>query len=84
MNFEEKYIQGRKLGNGKFSVVYQCQNRNTGEIVAMKMIDKSKLNDREREFLREEIQISKIVRHPNIVLMRDSFESRDNQYIVMD
>lgn len=24
MNFAEKYIQGRKLGNGKFSVVYQC------------------------------------------------------------
>ena len=40
INFDEKYIRGPKLGNGKFSVVYQCKNKETQEIVAAKQINK--------------------------------------------
>ena len=29
LSFEEKYLKGRKLGKGKFSTVYQCQNKET-------------------------------------------------------
>ena len=36
LSFDDKYIKGRKLGNGKFSTVFQCQNRETQEVVAMK------------------------------------------------
>jgi len=35
-SFESKYIKGSKLGNGKFSVVYQCQNKQTQELIAAK------------------------------------------------
>ena len=50
----------------------------------MKVIDKSGLNVREKEFLREEIQIIKLVAHPNIIKMRESFENEKFMYIVMD
>ena len=29
INFDDKYIRGQKLGNGKFSTVYQCKNKET-------------------------------------------------------
>jgi serine/threonine protein kinase len=55
LSFDDRYIKGRKLGNGKFSTVFQCQNRETQEIVAVKQIHKPSLTEREKEFLREEI-----------------------------
>mmetsp|Transcript_25014 Transcript_25014/g.46738 ORF Transcript_25014/g.46738 Transcript_25014/m.46738 type:complete len:236 (-) Transcript_25014:112-819(-) len=41
-------------------------------------------NEREREALRTEIAILKLVRHPNIISMRDIFESSTAIYIVME
>ena len=67
LSFEEKYNKGKKLGNGKFATVYQCLNKDTGEVVAMKQIDKTSLSERERDFLREENQITKLISHKNIV-----------------
>lgn len=84
LNFEDKYIKGRKLGKGKFSTVYECQNKETGEIVAMKHIHKPSLSEREREFLREEIQIIKLISHPNIVTMRETYETDKYMFIIMD
>ena len=75
LSFEETYIQGRKLGNGKFSTVYQCQNKDTQDIIAMKQIDKSSLTEREKDFLREEIQIIRLISHKNIVQMKEVYES---------
>ena len=48
------------------------------------MIIKSDLNDKEKEFLREEIQIIKLIAHPYIIKMRESFECEKFIYIVMD
>lgn len=84
LSFEEKYIRGRKLGKGKFSTVFQCQNKETQEVVAVKQIHKPSLTDREKEFLREEIQIIKLISHPNIVKMRESYETDKYMYIIMD
>lgn len=84
LNFDDKYTKGRKLGKGKFSTVYECQNKETGEIVAMKHIHKPSLSEREKEFLREEIQIIKLISHPNIVTMRETYETDKYMYIIMD
>jgi serine/threonine protein kinase len=45
------------IGKGKFSQVYMCRKKDNNEPVAMKQIDKMELTMREKEFLREEIQI---------------------------
>lgn len=84
LNFEDKYQKGRKLGNGKFSTVWQSQNRETLENVAVKLIDKRSLTDKEKDFLREENQIIRLISHPNIVQMRESFETENHIYIVME
>jgi serine/threonine protein kinase len=45
------------------------------EFLAMKLIDKKSLSRKEREFLRDEIQIIRSICHPNVVEMRDAFET---------
>ena len=50
----------------------------------MKHIHKPSLTDREREFLREEIQIIKLISHPNIVCMRETYETEKYMYIIME
>ena len=56
-----------EIGRGKFSVVHNVRHRETNELFAMKFIDKNRLTPREKEFLREEIQIVKMINHPNVV-----------------
>jgi serine/threonine protein kinase len=84
LSFEAKYNKGKKLGNGKFATVYQCLNKDTGAIVAMKQIDKTSLSERERDFLREENQITKLISHKNIVQMRESYETEQYLHIIME
>lgn len=49
------------------------------------MIDKSQIavDAREKEALRTEIAILRLVRHPHIVRMEEIFESQQHLYIVM-
>lgn len=84
MSFDEKFIRGPQLGKGKFSTVFKCQNKETSEIIAAKQIVKEQLTDKERDFLREEIQIIKLISHKNIVQMRETYETEKNMYIIME
>lgn len=47
-----KYDLKENIGTGKFSEVYKAVHKTTGEEVAIKVIDKNKLNDKEKEMLR--------------------------------
>jgi serine/threonine protein kinase len=64
--------------------VFQCQNKETQDVIAVKHIVKGSLTERERDFLREELQIIRLIAHPNIVQMREIYETEKNIYIVME
>ena len=83
-DFNQVYQRLNEIGKGKFSTVYNVRNRETSELLAMKLIDKNKLSVREKEFLREEIQIVRMIDHPNVVIMKEIFETKDFMYIVME
>lgn len=92
-NFDitKKYERMQQLGKGKFSTVYFARSLmdNDGdydddEVLAMKLIDKQHLTRKEREFLRDEIQIIRSISHPNVVEMHDAFETFTNMYIMME
>ncbi|CAJ1970545.1 unnamed protein product [Sphenostylis stenocarpa] len=66
-----KYEIGRTVGEGTFAKVKFAQNTETGESVAMKVLDRStiikhKMVDQMLEIKRE-ISIMKLVRHPYVV-----------------
>lgn len=67
---KKMYSADRVIGNGSFGIVYQATCNNTGETVAIKKV----LQD--RRYKNRELQIMKIVGHPNIVEVRDCFYSK--------
>ena len=67
---EDVYVMGEELGKGQFSTVVQATHRVSNEAVAVKVIDKRKLGQNEKELLRTEIAILKLVQHPNILQLK--------------
>jgi calcium-dependent protein kinase len=65
------------LGTGSFGTVRKCQDRTTGELLAIKTIKKARVDNVEN--LRREIEILKEVHHPNIIEFHDVYE--DEKYI---
>lgn len=55
IRFKDVYNIGKRLGQGKFATVFQCQNYATKEMAAVKLIEKSQLSSTELQFLQEEI-----------------------------
>lgn len=67
---EDVYTIGEELGSGRFSQVVQATHRVSGETVAVKIINKNKVGLMEKELLRTEIAILKLVEHPNIIRLK--------------
>ena len=83
-NILEIYNITDVLGEGSFSVVKLGINKITQEKVAVKIMDKKKMNSTRLDSARTEIEIMKICQHPNIIHFIDSYENADNIYIFME
>jgi serine/threonine protein kinase len=68
----------RVIGAGSFAKVYSGFNRQTGEEVAVKRMDRHKVEgkDKLQQNLKGEINIMKTLRHPNIVHLYDTVVRR--------
>jgi serine/threonine protein kinase len=82
--FDQFFHLQYKIGMGKFSEVFTALEKDTGEIYAVKVIDKRILNELERELMRSELAILKLINHPNVVKLIDIFDERHKTYVVMD
>lgn len=80
-----KYEVGRTIGEGTFAKVKFAQNIETGESVAMKVLDKGTiLRNKMVDQIKREISVMKIVRHPNIVCLNEVLASRTKIYIILE
>jgi 5'-AMP-activated protein kinase catalytic alpha subunit len=80
-----KYELGRTLGEGTFGKVKHAVNVETNEPVAIKILDKDKIQKQNMGAqIKKEISIMKIVRHPYIVTMREVLASKTKIFIVLD
>jgi serine/threonine protein kinase len=80
-----KYELGDTLGEGTFAKVKHGKNKETGEIVAIKVIDKEKiLKNKMVDQIKREISTMKMVKHPNIVQLLEVMASKTKIYIVME
>ena len=83
-NLNDSYKISNKLGKGKFATVRLGTKITTGEEVAIKIINKEAMDEKELEQARTEIEIMKISKHPYIVKLFDVFENRMHIYIIME
>jgi len=80
----DAYKFEQELGNGAFSVVYQARHTRTGDIVAIKVLDKYKEESRQQMKLKREIAIHQNLDHPNIIKFHQLDEDEDHFYVVME
>lgn len=74
----------QKLGAGFFAVVYQGKCHLDDEVVAVKVIDKTKLSQSERECMFREIAILKSVKSKTLVGLHDAYETTMDLFLVLD
>ena len=83
-NLLDIYEVKQKLGNGKFGLVKLGVNKKTGQNVAIKMMSKKNMEEKDLELLRTEVEILKICQHPYIIKLYEIFENVDYYYIIME
>uniref|UniRef100_A0A8C2ZJV0 non-specific serine/threonine protein kinase n=1 Tax=Cyclopterus lumpus TaxID=8103 RepID=A0A8C2ZJV0_CYCLU len=74
----------RTLGKGNFAVVKLAQHKVTKTQVAIKIIDKTRLNPSNLEKIYREVQIMKLLNHPHIIKLYQVMETKDMLYIVTE
>ncbi|KAJ9674090.1 hypothetical protein PVL29_023564 [Vitis rotundifolia] len=80
-----KYEVGRTIGEGTFAKVKFAQNTETGESVAMKVLDRSTIiKHKMTDQIKREISIMKLVRHPYVVRLHEVLASRTKIYIILE
>lgn len=80
-----RYELGRTLGEGTFAKVKFARNVETGENVAIKILDKEKvLKHKMITQIKREISTMKLIRHPNVIRMHEVMASKTKIYIVLE
>ncbi|CAL1676203.1 unnamed protein product [Lasius platythorax] len=72
------------LGRGHFAVVKLARHVFTGEKVAVKVIDKSKLDEVSRAHLFQEVRCMKLVQHPNVVRLYEVIDTQTKLYLILE
>lgn len=75
-SYVHRLLLGKTLGEGTFGKVRLGTHTLTGEKVAIKILEKDKILDKaDIERVTREIQILKIVRHPNVIQLYEIIET---------
>ncbi|KAI4890573.1 hypothetical protein NFI96_016198 [Prochilodus magdalenae] len=80
----EQYHVLEMIGEGSFGRVYKGRRKFSGQVVALKFIPKVGRSEKELRSLKREIEIMRGLRHPNIVLLLDSFETEREVVVVTE
>ena len=73
----------RTIGRGNFAKVKEVEHRETGEVFAVKMLDKDPDCNAMEDLVRE-VQILSVLRHPNIIRLYAAYESPKRLFLVME
>ncbi|XP_010519611.1 PREDICTED: CBL-interacting serine/threonine-protein kinase 5-like [Tarenaya hassleriana] len=81
-----KYEMGRLLGKGTFAKVYYGKQITGGESVAIKVINKNQVMKKQgmMDQIMREISIMRLVRHPNIVELKEVMATKTKIFFVME
>lgn len=79
---EDYFTLDKQLGEGGFGTVKRGKDQRTGAVSAVKTIKKDAVPEVAR--LHEEIEIMRLLDHPNILRFRESFEDRKYLYLVLE
>lgn len=80
-----KYEMGRLLGQGTFAKVYHARNLITSDSVAVKAVSKDQVRKEGlMDQIKREISVMRLVRHPNVVELKEVMATKQRVYFVME
>lgn len=80
-----KYELGKTLGSGNFSKVKIGTDCENGSTWAIKIIDKEQLQrERMEEQLKREIAVMKMLKHENVVQLKEVMQTANHIYLVLE
>jgi serine/threonine protein kinase len=74
---------GEELGRGGFSIVKKGTRKATGDVFAIKIIEKNQAAE-ELQLLHREIDIMRKLRHKNIISLESVYDEPDFIYLIME
>ncbi|CAM4743248.1 unnamed protein product [Rotaria magnacalcarata] len=78
------YTLGATIGTGHFAVVKLARHVFTQKEVAVKVIDKTKLDDISKAHLFQEVMCMKLVQHPNVVRLYEVIDTPNKLYLILE
>jgi serine/threonine protein kinase len=82
--FNQLYTITKELGTGAFSTVKLATKKATGEVFAVKIVNKKNLTPKDVDSLLTEIEILGKLDHPHIIKLYESIEEGHEYYIVTE
>ena len=79
----ENYKNIEIIGQGMYGKVYKSLNINENKYYAIKSLNFKDISSKERLNIEREVNLLKELKHPNIVLYKDSFISKDNYFDIV-
>eukprot|EP01103_Thecamoeba_quadrilineata_P014409 TRINITY_DN4299_c0_g1_i1.p1 TRINITY_DN4299_c0_g1~~TRINITY_DN4299_c0_g1_i1.p1 ORF type:complete len:687 (-),score=118.36 TRINITY_DN4299_c0_g1_i1:178-2238(-) len=80
------YLLGKTIGSGSTGKVKLAFHIETGERVAIKIIDKAPLNGKValKKKLEREIAIMKLINHPHVLRLYDVYDTEEHLYLILE
>uniref|UniRef100_A0A8C4ZCQ5 Doublecortin-like kinase 3 n=1 Tax=Gadus morhua TaxID=8049 RepID=A0A8C4ZCQ5_GADMO len=82
-DIERCYDIGRVIGDGNFAIVRECRRRDTGQSLAMKIVERSKLIGREH-MMQNELSLLGSLSHPCVVRLFAHYHTHTQAYLVLE
>lgn len=83
-HFSSVYELTQKLGDGAYGVVHKALHKATGQLRAVKTLNKKKLHKSQAKKMLDEVEILKQLDHPNIIKVLEVFETSKAYHIVTE
>ncbi|XP_063978078.1 cyclin-dependent kinase-like 1 isoform X2 [Diachasmimorpha longicaudata] len=80
----ERYERLARLGEGSYGVVFQCRDRQTGKLVAVKKFQQTEDDPLIRKIALREIRLLKNLKHPNLVNLLEVFRKKRKLHLVFE
>ena len=84
LSFDDFYELGEKIGQGNFAKVFKCTNKFSNKLYSVKRIDKTVLKPKDLELIHQERSYLNLIKHPNIIGLKDYFEDKKFMYLVTE
>lgn len=72
------------VGEGAYGVVLKCKNKENGEILAIKKFKDSDEDEIIKKTTLREVKILRMLKHNNIVQLKEAFRRKGKMYLVFE